>query len=215
MLNLETLKKLAADHCSKIWVHELREPVRCGEWIVVTEGHVLLAIRGAGDVAPFPARTEESLKKMLEKPLGDERRPLVELKEFVGPLELPKRCAICDSTGRIACAKCESSGEIDCECLDCGNEHTRECPFCHGEGGKKCPNACTNQIVRYGIIGEAVFDLNILAPFLGLVDAETYRAARFTGAEFIIGDDDWRIAVMPSRVERKDDMPRFELKVCP
>jgi hypothetical protein len=181
----------------------------------VTDGCILITARLA-DGEPAPASpasdpltvlTEKQLRHGLN--LGSDAAPRVvdgaRLVALVGAPDWNRAEFVPDDP---ACEECDGAGFILCECQTCNDPHERDCPSCDGKS-----NDPPSHNVRFGRIGAATFDLNLLAqglatvgPFDGLPLAPIeVRLADLGGAKLIrIDADHARVTLMAMRGEFAD-----------
>jgi hypothetical protein len=141
-----------------------RVEVDAKSFAVASDGHVLLAVDGAGYQDVLADAPGAVLKISLEQcPRETPTEGVVDaaaLAEFAGVRQGPQPvCARCQGKGEVPCTDCDGDGEEECECR-CGHVHEAVCDECDGDGTVECPS-CTpakNQPARLcgGVVNRAL-----------------------------------------------------------
>ena len=162
-------------------------------WMVATDGHVLVALEGAGALPLSPSLDAAVVARYaprLTEP-GGVVADFAALAEWIGfaPILLLVPCGVCGGTGRVI-----EHGDCD----DCA--HRAQCDECEGRGRLDAVADC-----RPGRLGAAVINRTLLAPLWGHLTPGPVRVI-VTGAEAPLGlhGDGWVVLVMPLRW---DDRP--------
>lgn len=179
------------------------------EWVIATEGHILVAVRpgsvAVGDFAKAPAMVEGLAGKFFaaESFPPTETVKAGDLKAFVGLRDNSEPCA-CAGSGRVECKNCDGSGDVTCTC-DCGDEHEKSCSDCRGRGDRKC--ACGGVVTRsYAMWLNAPMDRGLLATVLHAVSP--------------LDDDEIQVSIQPHKnvtvfyMQASDDSVRALLMPC-
>ncbi len=192
----------------------LSSPMAIDGWIVATDGHGMLAVSSSEIGSMAQDKVTSFVRKLIATELSEVRVPMSELRAIATIPDDREPCDKCKSSGTITCLACESSGEVDCEC-DCWHPHSRPCDKCDGRGGLRC--GCGHSPVLRTVdtvfIDGVPFYPALIGEFLYAVTADDFRFTKSnpeTG--WVIGDDGWRLAVMPLRMATGEEhWPRLEL----
>lgn len=166
-------------------------------WACATDGHVMAALPMAGEIrkdGPDAARLCD---------IAATHKTTVEaLRAWAGPSQpLESKCPECGGVP-VKCQECKGEGEIAapyCDCPSCDGYHP-----CHSCRGKRRCKTCQDSgevtaPVRYGRIGPAILNLNLLALALDTAPPSG-EVAVGTGGEkdpVLFRTTDWISVVMP------------------
>ena len=171
------------------------EPFNCDEWAAVTNGIILLLVRGG-----WAEARKESLGKVPRDQMAVVIDQLCETKSGAdvgineaidtalaqyGTVSLEELRQWC-GPGLKPCDACRGSGSHECSC---GDEH--ECGVCEGEGEINADNQ--------GVLAGRVVNRGLLSRFLEHLPSSDVRIARGqseTGELVLLWSADWRLAQM-------------------
>jgi hypothetical protein len=197
-MDLEWLKKIHYGDEGKYLF--LKEPVSISlmdkQYVVVSDGHLLVAIESADASFPKEDKSELAVKKVMAfQGLEPKIVDLANLKTWLGPAEWDSPCSTCNGNGSMP------------PCKECGHEAL--CAKCDGEGGKFSEQ-------RFGKLFSVFLDCNLLARGLQGFSDEKIKLY-ISGAEtqmYFIGAD-WIVCLMPCKVyEEESSYPLFAEELC-
>lgn len=198
---------------------KMRNPFRHNGWLIATDGHAMLAVKSNEGLPATPAQQKiasGALSLIAAKSTGDVL-PMSLLRSITKSPGPPQICDKCKCTGSIKCEKCEGGGSVECTCR-CPNLHDKDCPDCSGSGSFDCGCGWTRRVRcrSFLIVEGVVFDADLFSDFLWLIDASEFR---FTLPEkekaWVIGGDDWRLAIMPVKANEVDLNQAVTLSLSP
>ena len=180
---------------------------RVGEFLCVTNGHACLALKSneQPDLIKPEGTVTTTITDWLKTKSKVHLLNVDDLKAFLGPTPEPlAKCAKCDMYGMVKC-KCKSG-----------------CGKCDYEGAVRCKCGYIANRVDPITIGSVAFNRHLLQVFLNplpFTEAK-YRAGQYPApsteypntAMMILGMQDWRLFVMPMRVEVKAEYPVFNFE---
>lgn len=207
---MDMLDKLQAILDRNKPVERMKKPFQVKGWLIATDGHALIAVKSQ-EGEPANASQQKIAKGALEfiaaKSTGDVL-PMSLLRELAKSPGPPRTCGMCENTGSVQCGRCKGGGDVQCTC-GCSNMHDMDCPDCNGSGSFSCGCGWSRRVrCRSFLLVEGVaYDAELLGDFLWPIEATEFR---FTipeqGKAWVIGGDDWRIAIIPMKLNDKADM---------
>ncbi|KAA6459601.1 hypothetical protein DYQ86_15900 [Acidobacteria bacterium AB60] len=198
--------------------YDTGKPFKAGGWLIATCGRALLAVE-ADQGEPYSGPKETLVTgalNLIRRNLGSAYLPLSDLRAIAKmPPDIPP-CAQCKSVGRIYCAKCSGCGTVDCEC-DCGHEHERRCDECFGRGSRacRCGWPLHERTKSFLVVNGVAFDASLMGEYLFAVSAERFRfSTPLSNAAWVIGDEGWRLAIMPVNADAQQisESPKLTLE---
>lgn len=197
-VDLERLRILPSR--MRAWDKSLHKLFQVGEWGVATCGRGLAAVRRGGIAGPYAGSAPgvvPEIQRLTQVVLGDTCLPVSWLRGYVTPVPSCPPCDVCGCSGEIECSPCDGEGFIDCDdaedvCLGCGGTGFVKC-VCGWPPYRPCDSFLE--------IEGALFDSALLGEWMSVITAETFRflAPKDSSGPIHIGDDDWRVIVMPIR----------------
>ncbi len=194
-------------------------PFQIDGWLIITCGHALLAVRSdkGEPYSKQPEKLPKSAVNLIESNPLDSIYLSMEGVTSLCPVSTLSPCPKCGSFGRIKCKECEGTGQVECTCK-CGDEHERDCDACYGTGGPVC--SCGWKEIpwtpkNFVTIEQTAFNRDLISEYLYPLELPSKFRFNHPGRDgmLVIGDDDWRLAVMPYRASETEKLtyPRIEL----
>jgi hypothetical protein len=180
------------------------KPWRFGQWLVATQGHLLVAVADDGrDADSIPDRFKKAEHYLTASLQDAVAVPFAELRKFAG--------VVCPAF--VECEECEGSGrgygdEFACE--HCGKDTRPPCHSCGGDGrqgivrkfGKVAGVAVNRTLLAFGL---SVVPERLNVSVGPIVALRTTQPA--TSALAVVADG-WRVVLMPC-LDVPADAPTF------
>lgn len=195
----------------------LMEPMRIGEHVVCSNGHVMIVVPDDGREAVEPDHVRLGhLPEIVETALADHNGttyPLGPLRAWLRAVEEP--CPDCDGSGPIQCPECHGEGLVECICMDCEMEHAAICARCDEQGVLIVCDACEDEgvlspysgkVAKLNVDSVVVNERLLALALYGAPGKEVSVQALEGTPRLRLAGDGWRALVMGFRRDSVEDM---------